>query len=311
MAFGYETPVAGYPGAPWSASGSSVFTPLVEFFRAYDSRYYTKTQEVADVAVLRNWPSMAYSINATSIPATLMEQVLIQYKVPFDILFDEQLDKISRFKAIILAGQESISDAQVQTLLQYVRNGGTLILAGNVAQFNEWRERRRTNPLLPARAEGKGRIVDIPRITQAAGARTRQDGDLDPEPGATQRQTSRMSPAQWVLPQNHQEIYKTVAANVTGGLSIETEAPLTTVAEFLTRPESHEIIAHFVNYDRQHPTAPFRVTVAKQSAGPVKSVMCFSPDTDDPVALKFEESGGRVTFTAPAVRLYSMIVIGQ
>jgi hypothetical protein len=311
MAFGYETPVAGYGGAPWSASGNTVFTPLVEFFRAYQPRYYTKTQEVTDVAVLRNWPSMAYSISATSVPATLMEQVLIQYKVPFDILFDEQMNKASRYKAIILAGQESIADAQVQVLLAYVRNGGTLILAGNTAQYNEWRERRRTNPLLPARTEGKGRIVVIPRIVQAGVARTREEADLDPEPGATQRQSSRLSPAQWVLPQNHQEIFKTVAASVSGGLSIETDAPLTTAMELLTRPESHETIAHFVNYDRQHPTAPYRVTVAKTSPGPVKSVMCFSPDTDNPVPLKFEESGGRVTFTAPALKLYSMIVIGQ
>ena len=41
--------------------------------------------------MLRNWPSMAYSINAAYVPATLMEQVLIQHKVPFDLLFDEQL----------------------------------------------------------------------------------------------------------------------------------------------------------------------------------------------------------------------------
>jgi len=53
-----------------------------------------------------------------------MEQVLIQYKVPFDILFDEQLDGASRYAAIVLAGQESISDAQIRTLLKYVRGGG-------------------------------------------------------------------------------------------------------------------------------------------------------------------------------------------
>ena len=312
MAFGYESPVKGYAGAAWAASAHNVFSPLVEFLRAYEDRYYTRTREVADVAVLRNWPSMAYSINATSVPATLMEQVLIQYKVPFDILFDEQLDKAGRYREIILAGQESVSNAQVATLLQYVRDGGTLILAGNNAEYNEWRERRRGNPFLPARTEGKGRIVYLPRIVVAgAGSRVREEVDTDPEPGATLHASVRMSPAQWVLPQNHQEIYRTVADNLSHGPSIRTEAPLTTVMDLLTRPETRETIAHFVNFDRQHATAPFRVTVTKQLPGAVKSVVCFSPDADDPLPLKFEEADGQVSFVAPATRLYSMIVIAQ
>ena len=111
---------------------------------------------LADVAVLHNWPSMAYSINATAAPVTLMEQVLIQYKVPFDILFDEQLDRIGQYAAVILAGQECVSDAQIQTLLEFVRNGGTLVVTGNTGQYNDWRQARDGNPLLPERREGKG-----------------------------------------------------------------------------------------------------------------------------------------------------------
>jgi hypothetical protein len=312
MAFGYESAVRGYAGAAWAASGNNVFSPLVEFLRAYEERYYTRTQEVADVAVLRNWPSMAYSINATSVPATLMEQVLIQYKVPFDILFDEQLDKASRYQEIILAGQESISNAQVAALLKYVRDGGTLILADRTAEYNEWRERRRSNPFLPARQEGKGRIVTIPQIVAAGtGPKVREEADTDPEPGATLHVSAKMPPTQWVLPQNHREIFKTIADNLANGLSMRTEAPLTTVMDLLTRPETRETIAHFVNFDRQHQIAPFRVTVTKQLPGAVKSVVYFSPDADDPMPLKFEEASGHVTFVVPATRLYSMIVISQ
>lgn len=255
---------------------------------------------------------MAYSINATSVPATLMEQVLIQHKIPFDILFDEQMDRVNRYAAIILAGQECVSDAQAGTLLKYVRAGGTLVLTGNTGEYNQWRERRWKNPLLPARREGKGRIVYISRIVPAAaGTRTRQVADRDPEPGATLRRTVRMSPAQWVLPQNHQAIYQTISDNLPKGLSIRTEAPLTTVLELLTRPRTRETIVHFVNFDRGHELAPFGVTVRKQFPGAVKSVACYSPDADDPLPLKFEESGGRVHFVAPAMRLYSMIVISQ
>lgn len=311
MAFGHETSVAGYPGAPYIAGAHSVFTPIMEFFREYRERYYTGTDNVADVAVVRNWPSMAYSINAAYVPATLMEQVLIQYKMPFDLLFEEQLDRIGRHGAVILAGQECVSNSQAQMLLKYVRAGGTLVVAGNTAEYNEWREKRRVNPLLPARSEGKGRIVHIPQIIRAEARASRARGEDDPEPGASASKVERMSPAQWVLPKNHRDIYQAIAGGIPQGLSITTEAPLTTVMELVTRKASRETMVHLVNFDRRNKVPGFRVTVRKQFPGSVKTVTCLSPDANDPMPVQFQESGDQVQFTAPATRLYSMIVIAQ
>ena len=70
-------------------------------------------------------------------------------------------------RAVILAGQECISDAQVAALLAYVRGGGTLVIAGNTGQYDQWREVRSKNPMLPARTEGKGKIVLIPEVIRA------------------------------------------------------------------------------------------------------------------------------------------------
>jgi hypothetical protein len=309
MAFGYETPVAGYAGAPWM-SAKVATTPILEFFRHYHDRYYTGTTNVADVAVLRNWPSMAYSISATYFPATLMEQVLIQHKIPFDLLFDEEATNLDRYHAVILAGQECVSDAQVNLLLDYVRKGGTLVITGNTGEYNGWREKRHQNPFLPARAVGSGRILYIPEIKRADPAEKGPALAENAEPGATSQRNPQMTPPQWLLPKNHQEIYETIAACLPAGLSLTCDAPLTTVAELLTRPESHETIVHFVNFDRKHPLEPFKATVRKQFPGKVTSVTCFSPDMNDPLPLQFEEIGDVVNFTVPAMRVYSMIVIG-
>jgi hypothetical protein len=312
MAFGYEKPIAGYVGAPYYNGAHNVFTPLLEFYREYHDRYYSGTEAVADVAVVRNWPSMAYSINATYTPATLMEQVLIQHRIPFDLLFDEQVEHLDRYGAVILAGQECVGDSQAETLLRYVRGGGTLVVAGNTGQYNEWRERRRVNPLLPARREGKGRILFIPEIVRADTRRGKTlEADENPEPGAALKKSERMSPAQWVLPKNHEEIRDAILGGLPKGPALTAEAPFTTVAELLKRPASHETIAHFVNFDRQHPLAPFRVTVRKQFAGRVKSVLCFSPEKDEPIALQFDESGESVAFTVPGMKLYAMLVIAH
>lgn len=311
MAYGYETPVRGYAGAPWMSARAAT-TPILQFFRYYHDRYYTGTTNVADVAVLRNWPSMAYSINATYVPATLMEQVLIQYKIPFDLLFDEQLKNLDRYGAVILAGQECVSSEQVQLLLDYVRRGGTLVISGNTGEFNEWRERRHQNPFLPVRREGNGRIIYIPEIERAdlkpeKGAAVAEDA----EPGAAGQHTPRMAPPQWVLPKNHEAIYEAIVSGLPRGLSLKTEAPLTTTAELVTRPESHETIVHFVNFDRKHPVSAFSASVRKQFGGTIESITLFSPDADDPMQLKFETSGDLVNFTVPPMRLYSMIVISE
>jgi hypothetical protein len=310
MAFGYESPVAGYAGSPWMAARSGT-TPILEFYRHYFQRYYTGTTNVADVAVVRNWPSMAYSINATYVPATLMEQELIQHKIPFDLIFDEELTNLNRYQSVILAGQECVSDAQVKQLLDYVRRGGALVITDNTGEYNDWREKRHRNPFLPARAEGNGRIVYIPKIVPDL-QMTKASGDNgNPEPGASSQSTPRMSPPQWVLPKNHQEIYEAITHALPRGLSLTCDAPLTTVAELVTRPKTRETIVHFVNFERQHPLSPFKASVRNQFAGQVKSVTCFSPDADDPLPLKFETSGDFVSFTVPAMRIYSMIVIAH
>ncbi len=93
------------------------------------------------------------------------------------------------------------------------------------------------------------------------------------------------------------------------GLSITTEAPLTTVMELLNRPATRETIVHFINFDRRNKLAPFRATLRRQFPGRVKSVTFFSPEADDPAQVDFQESGEQLTFVAPSTRLYSMIVV--
>jgi hypothetical protein len=306
MAFGVQTTAPTFVGSPYLPNK---FTPILEFFREHLDRYYTNTENVADVAVLRNWASMAYSMNDTWAQTTLVEQVLIQHKVPFDLLHEEQIDRIGRYGAVILAGQECLSIAHVNMLLDYVRQGGSLILTGNTARYNEWREERRVNPLLPARSEGKGRIIHIPAVIPGSLRPTAVNRDEDPEPGHTLQKGRRMSTQDWVLPANHNEIHRTIISALARGLSITTSAPLTTVLELVNRPEARETIVHFVNFDQPASLDPFQVTVRKQYDGDVKSVMCFSPDWDEPVKLTFRKSNECVEITIPSMSIYVMVVI--
>lgn len=308
MAFGYQKPVC--VPSPMGSGAFNTFTPLLEFFREYNSRYYTDANNIADVAIVRDWASMAYSISDAYVPATLMEQVLIQYKVPFDLLFDEELDRLDKYKAVILADQECISDAQEELLLRYVRGGGTLLLTGRTGIYDQWRETRARRALLPARTEGKGRILLLPDIVPAAVARQGGGDFIDPEPGATAHRTTQMSPSQWVLPKNHNELYQVVASGIPGGVSVWTDAALTTVMEVLERSKTAETIVHFVNFT-QEPQAPFNVQLNRNRFSAAESALLFSPEREDPQALGIATSKDAFIISVPEIRTYAMLVLKQ
>jgi hypothetical protein len=338
-------PGAGWQGGPDLGWGENFFSAEAEFFREFCERYYTDTQSVADVAVLRTWPSMAYSIVATLVPTILVEQVLIQHKIPFDLLFDEQMDRVGRYRAIILPGQESLSQAWVDKLTAYAQDGGTVVFTGNTADYNDWREMRLTNPLLalmglPSRrglaqgeeveppsyayrsssstisvkAIGEGKMVYIPQIVPglAGNLETRRSGVAGDETASyvSQARGGTFAAPDWVLPKNHAEIRQAIAANLRGPLSITTEAPLTTVMELLNRPKTNETIVHFVNFDDNTAPAPFKVRLRNQYSGrKVASVNFFTPEADEPRKLEFTEQDGMIAFTVPPAKTYSMIVV--
>ncbi|HVN77769.1 MAG TPA: hypothetical protein VMW38_02120 [Terriglobia bacterium] len=240
--------------------------------------------------------------------------------MPFDILFDEQLDSIDRYAAVILPEQEALSRAILDRLIGYAHAGGTLMFSGSTARYNEWREERQVNPLLsrfgktaPTRissiSEGQGRLLYIPEILPTTQPGSQAFGANPEIIASVQGRDSRFSPAEWTLPANHAGIHRALVAGLRQGLSLESAAPLTTVSEICDRPTTSETIVHFVNFERVHSTGPFPASVRVVLGRAARSVMLFSPDADNPQPLTFSEINGRVRFTVPPFRLYAMIVI--
>ena len=323
MAFNHQKfkPGFGYHGGPWGNGAYRSFTPLAEFFREYNDRYYRDTQIVADVAVLRSWPSMAYSLEATLFPTILVEQVLIQHKVPFDIIFDEQIDQIAKYQAVVLPGQESLSMEIIEKLKTFVLGGGTLVFTGNTASFNQWRERRRVNPLsglfevpldtneIKVKNLGEGKLVYLPEITPDRGRMTGGSGSRRTDAVGASGRPFRSK--DWLLPVNHEQILKAVSSGLGQGLTVRTDAPLTTVMEALTRPDSKETMLHFVNFEQNKRLQPFEVSLRKQFNGDVKTVRMFVPEYDEPLELDFTLEGESLLFTVPGMNLYAMLVVEQ
>jgi hypothetical protein len=91
----------------------------VSFFREHFD-LFRDVHSRPDVAVLHSYASMGYNNDLPWQSAMLVEQALIQNHAPFDIIFDDQLRDLSRYRALILPDQESLTDAQMALIRQYV-----------------------------------------------------------------------------------------------------------------------------------------------------------------------------------------------
>lgn len=50
----------------------------------------------------------------------------MEAKGPFEIIFDAQLKDLSKYRAVILPDQESLSEPQMDLIREYVRSGGSV-----------------------------------------------------------------------------------------------------------------------------------------------------------------------------------------
>jgi len=147
---GVETPV------------SLELAPYIRFF--HDRHDLLRNAEVvADVAILRSFPSQVYAESAQAQLTARAEQSLIENRAPFQIIYDCHLNELSRYRGLILAGCVAMSDAQIEQVRKFVTGGGRVLLVGDAATHDEW--------LMPRRAPGlkdlpEAQLVRIQEVTE-------------------------------------------------------------------------------------------------------------------------------------------------
>ncbi len=290
------------------------------------NRHYASTRVVADVAILRSFPSMAYNSLGPHLETTLMEQLLIQEKIPFDIIFDQNLGDLSKYRAVILAEQESLSDRALDQIREYVRAGGGLLATGHTSLYNDWRRRRndygladvlgvhvstgRGLPLEKRGPYGRGRAAYLPGVIPA-----------EPIAGIGLEGPTRAVAASpvgaagfgrryWKLPKNSEQIVAAIRYAAGAPFSVEFQgAALTTVMELTEGKDSSERILHWINYKLGALAPPVTVTVAAPKGKKFAAVELFSPDRKMPQRVNFTVEGDRIRFTFPPLEVYNVAVL--
>ena len=279
---------------------------------------YRGVDNIADVAVLHSHASMGFNNDLPWQSSMLLEQILIQANIPFDIIFDENLKDLSRYKVLALPDQECLTDEQVAAIREFVRRGGGLVATEGSSLYTQWRERRRDFALSdllhvkapkwhgaskpedilpggPVRSDfGQGRVSYIPQIKASI-----------PKPPA-----GSMSSQYWKLPLNWQEIVGELRWAAGGEFSLEIRAPLTVTSEVLEQNEAGMIFIHLLNYDDQRTPQVGNIQIALRipKGKQVKAINVLSPDEDgSPQELQHTSDGAAVRFDVPHLATYSVV----
>ncbi len=130
---------------------SSGLEPYIRFFHARRD-LFRDTHVVADIAVLRSFPSQMSAGPAHAALTARVEQEFIENRLPFQIIYESQLSELDRYRILVLAGCVALSGESLNLIQQFVRSGGQLCLVGEAGLFDEWMNPRPGDPFagLPA-----------------------------------------------------------------------------------------------------------------------------------------------------------------
>jgi hypothetical protein len=289
--------------------------------------HYRGVATVSDVAVLRTYATMAFNNDRPYQSVYLFEESLIRNHIPFDIIFDQHLGDLSKYRVLVLADQECLSERQLEQIRAFVAGGGGLVASEHTSLYTEHRQRRKDFGLSelvqvqpsrwPARARepepapegevirrqvGEGRVVYIPEIIPAI------------EKPSTVSMTSEF----WKLPLNAQELVDSVKWAGGGSALLEADASQTIVLELLEQAEKGKWLLHMINYHAaRNPSAgAVRVSLRVPDGWEVEDVTVMSPDRASGQGVTHQQitqSGGetRVTFTVPELQTYNLVVVSS
>ena len=289
----------------------------INFYRR-NFDHYRDVDNIADVAVLHSYASMGYNNDRPAVSTMLFEQALIQAKVPFDLIFDDNLKNLSRYRVLVLADQECLNDEKLDLIRKFVEQGGGLVATELSTLLTEWRLRRPTfglQDLFRAEAPRIGRrgqvaLQESPAVRNQAG-KGRVVYISDVKPSIPKPPGARMTSQYWKLPENWKELVDAVQWAAGGRLSLEVKAPLTVVAELMEPKLAGELLVHFVNYGRvKTPSVSnIEVSVRIPQGKKASKVTLMSPDGGEERQVTFAAKDDRISFTVPRLQTYTLALV--
>jgi len=267
-----------YPGS----HGKPLDPDTVPFVRFYRNRreLFRDTDVVADVAVLRSFPSQVFGpAEFASLTARAVDE-LIAGRACFQIISDQHLAELDRYRVLVLAGCGAIPDEQAAHVRRFVEAGGRLCVAGPLATHDEWMFPREKLALgdLPAK-----RVVRVEESQNMAHA---VDRALDQKPSL--RLSTKTSPP---------------------GSEATDESLLGVCVELSERGDQRFV--HLVNYRDTEPVKDILVRLRIPDGCRVKEVVLATPGREQDLKVTHACERGFVTFVVPSLDVYEVAVVSM
>jgi hypothetical protein len=295
----------------------------IDFYRKHQDMYRGST-DITPVAVFRSYASLTYNNSRTQLSAILIEQSLIQSRIPFALIFDEHLRNLAEYKVLILPNSECLSDEQISLIRSYVEQGGGLVVTEQAGLYDEWR-RVRTKPGLsglvekqvggiayqesvkselgrpspPTRTQaGSGRVVYVPVVEF--------DGPMPPI-----ETYFAITNVFWKRPKNWKDIVEAVQWAAAEEFPITVEGPDFLVANCTIQKQDRRLLLHMVNYGSStSPTlSEIRVRVMLPQDKVAKTATHYAPESADGRSLPLKSDHSGSEFTVPEIKDYALIAL--
>ena len=262
--------ITNYPGS----EGKAVVPETAPFVRFFHERrdLLRNTEVIADVAVLRSFPSQVFADLKYAELTFQAEQVLIDNHLCFQIIYNQHLGNLKRYRVLVLAGCVALSDQHIRQIEEYVESGGSLCVIGPVATHNEWMLPRK-KPLLE-------------RLPSSQVVRITEKGDI--------LNAVRLGCAN--------ELSLSIQAEVGPELGVE-------LTEQAGRRLVHLVNYRSDKPGKKTPVKNIVIRLSLSAGHHVKTVCLASPERKQDLQLPFKEQAGFITFIVPEVNIYEIAVV--
>jgi glycosyl hydrolase family 42 (putative beta-galactosidase) len=107
---------------------------------------FQKSENNSSVGLLHSFESFAFA-NEQALPSfNGMEQILIQKNIPYQLAYTKDIEDYNKYKLLIAANLCCLSNFEIKGLLDFVKNGGKLLLTGSAGSCDENYLERAANP---------------------------------------------------------------------------------------------------------------------------------------------------------------------
>lgn len=317
--------LAGFGRTTSFAEGARPEADAFIAFRKDHPELFEDTESVAEVGLVESATSLAYNSVEPHYGEVLAMASLLAGHLPFDLVPELTEEALARYPVLVLSDVECMTEEEAESLVEYVKLGGGLVLTERTSLYDAWRRRRKEPALAPLLKEAAG----FEKVRFGAEAGENINVAQSESPGLVVRGSlgngrfvylSRLEPvkafgyrveddwinaAHWCLPKNYREFLEAVRYAGKNSFTIDVTASQGLAAE-ARRSADGRLIIHLINYRLKRSASRVSVRLSGLRAS---SVRLWMPGEKKSKALKVQKSGKAFRISIGSVRRYAIVEI--